>query len=98
MATVKRSAVKPPPVYVPADDNGRAFAYVKLPLGPEIVAALQEHADNARRLVELFTGAELHGGAVLEAVRKTSAALERDAAKVRGALARRRAKQARAKR
>lgn len=81
---------RPPPVYVPADDDGSAAAYVKLPLSPEVVVALREHATNGARLYELFMGKESAAADIFEAIAKTSAALERDVAKVRARLKKRR--------
>lgn len=81
---------RPPPVYVPADDDGRAEAYVRLPLSPEVVIALREHATNGARLYELFTGKGAAAEDVFAAIAKTTAALERDLAKVRERLKKRR--------
>lgn len=92
MASVKKKRAKskpstalavkePPTVFV--GDVGEA-AYVRVPLPPEVVAAAREHVDNAARLFALVKA----GGAVslaelLSHLATSSAAIERDVAKLR---------------
>lgn len=91
MASVKRSSVKrPPPVYVAADDDGTAAAYVKLPISGSVVVALQEHVSNVRRLVDLFSSPEAK--AAIAAVTETAGALDRDVRKARAVVAKARAR------
>lgn len=92
MATVKRKprakrkgdalAVKEPPtVYVGEADSA---AYVKLPLSPELVAAAREHIDNGARLFAMLRdGVNVSVADFLAHLSKSSAAVERDVAKLR---------------
>ena len=81
-------AVREPPTYLPSPGDPTAF-YVKLPLAPEVVTAFKEHAANGARLLELISG-EPSAADVFAAIAKASAALERDVARVRARLNRRR--------
>lgn len=85
MAARKRSA-KPVPV-VADEPTG---LYVRLPLAPEVIAAVREHADNARALLELVERADATAGELAEACVRALGAVRRDVAKVRGRRRRRR--------
>ncbi len=82
----KRAALaikEPPTVYVDPDGAGGA-AYVKLPLPPEVVAAAREHVDNAARLYGMIkSGGAVSVADLLSHLSKSSAAVERDVAKLR---------------
>lgn len=74
----------------PEAEGGAESVYVRVPLAPEVVIALREHASNASRLLELVTGTEATAADVFKAIADTAAALERDVQKARARLRSRR--------
>lgn len=61
----------------PEAEGGAESVYVRVPLAPEVVIALREHASNASRLLELVTGAEATAADVFKAIADTAAALQK---------------------
>lgn len=82
MAATKRKQVYAPGE-APKDDDA---VYVRLPLPPAVLGALQEHAENASRLVELVTGTNAAVADVIAHITKTGLALQRDVATMRAGL------------
>ncbi len=77
---------KQPPVYAPGEAPSDDAVYVRLPLPPAVLGALQEHAANASRLVELVTGTNAAVADVVAHITKTGLALQRDVTKMRATL------------
>ena len=100
MTTRKRSRARryqrgdlpsPGAALVPAHVRAEPSAvYVKLPIAPELAAALQEHAENGRRLVDLLLGGNAAAVDVVDAFVRTVSAVRRDVNKVRARAKKRR--------
>lgn len=78
------------PKLAPPAVSGPSGLYVKLPLPPELLAAVEEHAANASRLRDLFTRADASVLDLGRACVDAAQAIERDVSRVRRALKKRR--------
>lgn len=70
--------------------NEPSAVYVKLPIAPELAAALHEHAENGKRLVDLLLGGNAAAKDVVDAFVRTVTAVRRDVNKVRARAKKRR--------
>lgn len=75
------TALEPAPVRAGA--RGGDGVYVKLPLPPEVVRAMREHAENGARLVELVTKGSDAATEIVDHFLRSVAAVRRDVDRVK---------------
>jgi hypothetical protein len=75
---------EPPPIVVDVQGETPGAAYVRVPFSPEVVAAVQEHAENAVALFAIVKrGATVPASELFALLHRATTAIERDASRLR---------------